>query len=92
MARSDRVGCEHLKEAPVSIRPNTPEGCEECLRDGTHWVHLRLCLSLRPRRLLRLLARAARRPGTSTRRGHPVMRSFETGEAWRWCFVDERLG
>jgi CPA1 family monovalent cation:H+ antiporter len=24
--------------------------------------------------------------------GHPVMRSFETGEAWRWCFVDERLG
>jgi CPA1 family monovalent cation:H+ antiporter len=24
--------------------------------------------------------------------GHPVMRSVERGEAWRWCYVDERLG
>ena len=91
VARSDRVGCEHLKEAPVSIRPNTPEGCEECLRDGTHWVHLRLCLTCghvgccdsSPERH----AAAHFHEG-----GHPVMRSFETGEAWRWCFVDERLG
>ncbi len=91
VARSDRVGCEHLKEAPVSIRPNTPEGCEECLRDGTHWVHLRLCLSCghvgccdsSPER---------HASGHFHEGGHPVMRSFETGEAWRWCFVDERLG
>jgi CPA1 family monovalent cation:H+ antiporter len=91
VARGDRVGCQHLKEAPVSIRPNTPEGCEECLRDGTHWVHLRLCLSCghvgccdsSPERH----AAAHFHEG-----GHPVMRSFETGEAWRWCFVDERLG
>ena len=46
VARIDRAeDCEHLKQAPVSVRPNTPEGCEECLRDGTHWVHLRLCLT-----------------------------------------------
>ena len=91
VARGDRVGCQHLKEAPVSIRPNTPEGCEECLRDGTHWVHLRLCLTCghvgccdsSPERH----AAAHFHEG-----GHPVMRSFETGEAWRWCFVDERLG
>jgi hypothetical protein len=24
--------------------------------------------------------------------GHPVMRSYEPGETWRWCFVDELLG
>jgi CPA1 family monovalent cation:H+ antiporter len=91
VARTDRVGCQHLKEAPVSVRPNTPEGCEECLRDGTHWVHLRLCLTCghvgccdsSPER------HAA---GHFHEGGHPVMRSFETGEAWRWCFVDERLG
>ena len=91
VARSDRLGCQHLKEAPVSIRPNTPEGCEECLRDGTHWVHLRLCLSCghvgccdsSPER---------HASGHFHEGGHPVMRSFETGEAWRWCFVDERLG
>ena len=91
VARGDRVGCQHLKDAPVSIRPNTPDGCEECLRDGTHWVHLRLCLTCghvgccdsSPERH----AAAHFHEG-----GHPVMRSFETGEAWRWCFVDERLG
>jgi len=91
VARGDRVGCQHLKDAPVSIRSNTPDGCEECLRDGTHWVHLRLCLTCghvgccdsSPERH----AAAHFHEG-----GHPVMRSFETGEAWRWCFVDERLG
>jgi CPA1 family monovalent cation:H+ antiporter len=91
VARGDRVGCQHLKEAPVSVRPNTPEGCEECLRDGTHWVHLRLCLTCghvgccdsSPER---------HATGHFHEGGHPVMRSFETGEAWRWCFVDERLG
>jgi Na+/H+ antiporter len=91
VARTDRVGCHHLKVAPVSIRPNTPEGCEECLRDGTRWVHLRLCLTCghvgccdsSPER---------HASGHFHEGGHPVMRSFETGEAWRWCFVDERLG
>ncbi|MDQ1600365.1 MAG: monovalent cation/hydrogen antiporter [Actinomycetota bacterium] len=91
VARTDRVGCQHLKEAPVSVRPNTPEGCEECLRDGTRWVHLRLCLTCghvgccdsSPER---------HASGHFHETGDPVMRSFETGEAWRWCYVDERLG
>ncbi len=93
VARIDRVeDCDHLKEAPISVRPNTPEGCEECLRDGTHWVHLRLCLtcghvgccdSSPERHADRHFQEADH---------HPVMRSFETGEAWRWCYVDERLG
>ena len=38
----------------------TPEGCEECLRDGLRWVHLRLCLDVRARRMLRLLGGQAR--------------------------------
>jgi Na+/H+ antiporter len=91
VARTDRVVCQHLTQAPVSVRPNTPEGCEECLRDGTRWVHLRLCLTCghvgccdsSPER---------HASGHFHEGGHPVIRSFETGEAWRWCFVDERLG
>src|SRR5207244_1948844 len=35
--------CDHLETAG-DPEPGTPEGCEECLRDGTAWVHLRLCL------------------------------------------------
>lgn len=80
--------CAHLAEAPLCVQPRTPQGCEECLRDGTTWVHLRLCLECghvgccdsSPQR---------HATGHFHQVGHPVMRSFEPGEAWRWCFVDE---
>jgi CPA1 family monovalent cation:H+ antiporter len=83
--------CEHLATAPCVLTPNTPDGCEECLRDGGTWVHLRLCLGCghvgccdsSP-------ARHASKHFDETT--HPVMRSFEPGETWRWCFVDEKLG
>jgi CPA1 family monovalent cation:H+ antiporter len=86
-----RGDCEHLREAPVSVEPVTPQGCADCLREGTTSVHLRLCLACgnvgccdsSP-------GRHAEAHFTST--GHPVMRSFEPGEAWRWCYVDELLG
>jgi CPA1 family monovalent cation:H+ antiporter len=73
------------------LTPNTPDGCEECLAAGSTWVHLRLCLQCghvgccdsSPER-------HADKHFAST--GHPVMRSFEPGEDWRWCFIDEKLG
>ncbi|MFC4913981.1 ubiquitin carboxyl-terminal hydrolase 14 [Actinomadura gamaensis] len=83
--------CEHVASLPVpEPSPRTPEGCEECLRDGTRWVHLRLCLACghvgccdsSPMR--HASAHAADEK-------HPVIRSFEPGEDWRWCFVDELI-
>ncbi len=84
-------GCEHLVSAPKVMAPNTPDGCEECLAEGGTWVHLRLCLDCghvgccdsSPSK------HASKHFATNH---HPVMRSFEPGENWRWCFVDERLG
>jgi len=84
-------GCEHLHEQETVPRPRTPEGCEECLRDGTEWVHLRLCMDCghvgccdsSPQVHADAHWRDAR---------HPVVRSFETGEAWRWCYEDQLLG
>jgi CPA1 family monovalent cation:H+ antiporter len=83
--------CEHLEQAPRVVTPNTPDECEECVRDGTRWVHLRLCLSCghvgccdsSPQKHASL---------HYAQRRHPVMRSIEPGEAWRWCFVDHLLG
>jgi hypothetical protein len=79
-------GCPHVSE----IRPVTPGGvgCEECLRQGSTWVHLRLCLSCghvgccdsSPHR---------HASGHAQLSGHPIVRSFEPGEDWRWCYVDE---
>ena len=92
VARVERIrACEHLTDAPVSVRPLTPDGCEECLRDGTRWVHLRLCLSCGH---VGCCDSSQYRHGDAhyQESGHPVMRSFEQGEAWRWCYIDERLG
>ena len=83
--------CEHLKNCGDIPKPRTPSGCEECLRDGTEWVHLRLCLACGH------VGCCDSSPGLHGAKhfqdtGHPVMRSFESGEAWRWCFVDELTG
>jgi hypothetical protein len=85
--------CQHLHEA-ARPQPQTPyaDGCPACLAGGfTDWVHLRLCLTCgvvaccdsSPRRHMSAHHDAE---------GHPVMRSYEPGEDWRWCFVDELLG
>ena len=86
-------GCVHLVEACERPMPTpvTPSGCEECLRDGTTWVHLRLCLTCGHVGCCdSSVERHATRHFEET--GHPVMRSFEPGEAWRWCFVDGLTG
>jgi CPA1 family monovalent cation:H+ antiporter len=83
--------CEHLQAAPHVAVARTPEGCEECLREGMQWVHLRLCLSCGHVGCCdsSIGNHAAKHFADVS---HPVMRSIEPGEAWRWCYVDERLG
>ncbi|HEV7205702.1 MAG TPA: Na+/H+ antiporter [Jatrophihabitans sp.] len=83
--------CEHLQKAPRQMRANTPDGCEQCLRDGTRWVHLRLCLSCGHVGCCDSSV-GKHAEGHFHETGHPVMRSIEPGEAWRWCYVDELLG
>jgi CPA1 family monovalent cation:H+ antiporter len=85
--------CEHLRAAcqVATPAPRTPGGCEECLRDGTTWVTLRLCLTCGH------VGCCDSSPGLHAdahfaATGHPVMRSIEPGEAWRWCYVDEIAG
>lgn len=84
-------GCEHLRQCTTIPKPRTPDGCEECLRDGTEWVHLRLCLACGH---VGCCDSSPQMHGTKhfQETGHPVMRSFEPGEAWRWCFIDELTG
>ena len=80
--------CTHLDQIQ-DVEPSA-QGCEECLRTGDTWVHLRMCLSCghvgccnsSKNKHAALHARAT---------GHPIVQSFEPGENWRWCFVDEVL-
>jgi uncharacterized UBP type Zn finger protein len=78
--------CEHLAQAKVTTTDK--DFCEDCVKIGATWVHLRLCLECghvgccdsSPNR-------HASKHFASTR--HPLMRSIEPGEAWVWCFVDQ---
>lgn len=78
--------CTHLDQIQ-GVKPGTP-GCEECLELGDTWVHLRLCLicghvgccdNSRNKH-------AAKHFHATN---HPLIQSFERGEDWRWCYVDE---
>lgn len=78
--------CSHVDQI-ADVEPSAA-GCEDCLRTGDSWVHLRMCLvcghvgccdSSRNRH--------ARRHWQET--GHPLIQSAEPGETWRWCYVDE---
>ena len=83
--------CEHLTSARDDVEPLTPEGCGECLRLGEQWVHLRLCLDCGN---VGCCDSSPNRHASAHYRetGHPVMRSLQPGETWRWCYVDDLVG
>jgi uncharacterized UBP type Zn finger protein len=82
--------CTHLDQVTIVNLPETVPGCEDCLRTGGRWVHLRMCESCghigccddSPNRHA-----TAHYHSTS----HPIVRSAEPGEDWSWCYVDELM-
>lgn len=79
-------GCEHF-EGLQTVTPSV-DGCEECLQVGDRWVHLRICLECGH---VGCCDSSKNKHATAHYRatGHPVIQSFEMGEAWGWCYVDE---
>jgi hypothetical protein len=78
--------CNHLDS--IQRAPPSGPGCEECLRSGSAWVHLRCCATCghvgccdsSPNHHARAHFAAS---------GHPLVQSYEPGEEWFWCFLDE---
>lgn len=79
--------CSHLGEIRA-VSPHTPAGCEECLKSGMRWVHLRLCLECGHVGCCDQ-SQGKHASGHFHATRHPIMRSFEPGEDWGWCYVDE---
>ena len=78
--------CAHLGQIR-EVQPKT-NGCEECLRSGERWVQLRMCLTCGH------VGCCDSSPGKHATghflaTQHPIMRSAEPGQAWRWCYVDQ---
>ncbi len=84
-------GCDHLDAAPVTCVPDTPGACQECLDEGMTWVHLRMCLTCGHVACCDSSV-GNHATGHYQSTAHPVMRSVEPGEAWRWCYLDNLLG
>ena len=85
--RSRMKTCTHLDQIR-DVKPLTPNGCEECLKMGDTWVHLRLCLECGH---VGCCDSSKNKHATKHfhRTKHPIMKSFEPGENWGWCYIDE---
>ena len=79
--------CAHLDEIH-DVQPSSRRGCEECLALGDRWVHLRECLVCGN---VGCCDSSKNKHATAHFHAtqHPLMKSFQPGEDWGWCFVDE---
>jgi hypothetical protein len=78
--------CEHVA-AIADVTPSA-KGCEDCLKIGASWVHLRLCRNCGH---VGCCDSSPNRHATKHFHGvgHPMIQSFETGEDWGYCYVDD---
>ncbi|MFI5907718.1 ubiquitin carboxyl-terminal hydrolase 14 [Dactylosporangium sp. NPDC051541] len=82
------TGCTHADQV-TDVTPSA-DGCEDCLKTGGRWVHLRLCLTCghvgccdsSP-------AKHATAHFHTT--DHPLVQSYEPGEEWVWCYADDTI-
>ena len=88
--RPSSARCSHVPPTAARPPPPTAAGCEDCLREGGRWVHLRLCLDCghvgccddSP-------GRHATAHWHATR--HPLVQSLDPGEDWAWCYADQLM-
>ena len=80
--------CTHLDQIQVTELPESVAGCEECLKVGDPWLHLRICLVCGK---VGCCDDSPNKHATKHARedAHPLIRSLEPGEEWSWCYVDD---
>jgi uncharacterized UBP type Zn finger protein len=91
---SDRIDlsvpCAHTKSLAIHTVHRPPRGCEDCLKMGGEWVHLRICLTCghvgccdsSPNRHATAHFHATK---------HPIVTSGEVGETWAYCYIDDQF-
>ena len=77
--------CTHLDQAN-DVTPSG-NGCVECLATGDRWVHLRLYMTCGH---VGCCASSPNKHATAHfhSEGHPLVQSYEPGEDWWWCYLD----
>ena len=80
--------CEHFSEIR-DVKPSA-DGCEDCLKIGGSWVHLRMCMSCGH---VGCCDNSPNRHATKhyNSEAHPIVRSIEPGELWGYCYPDDEF-
>jgi uncharacterized UBP type Zn finger protein len=79
--------CTHRDAINIEdIKPGS-KGCEECLKSGDRWVHLRICLTCGH---VGCCNQSKNKHATKhfKETGHPVIQSYQPGEDWKYCYID----
>ena len=84
------AACSHLDRVRIVEPPEEIAGCEECLRIGSGWVHLRMCQTCGT---IRCCDSSPNKHASrhAAEAGHPIVRSVEPGEDWSWCYLDQLM-
>ena len=82
------VPCDHVAETSIRKVNRPAPGCEDCLKMGGRWVHLRECLTCGH---IGCCDSSPNKHATAHfhHTKHPIVSSAEPGENWCWCYVDE---
>jgi uncharacterized UBP type Zn finger protein len=82
------TACSHVDEVQLRELPAEVDGCEDCLRIGGEWLHLRICLMCGH---VGCCDSSPNRHATAHfhETTHPITRSLQPGENWSWCYADE---
>lgn len=83
------MSCKHVNQINPHVTPSA-QGCEDCLKIGGQWVHLRMCL------ICGHVGCCDSSPNKHATQhfhdtAHPIIQSAEPGENWRWCYVDQAV-
>jgi hypothetical protein len=86
---SDQNICTHLNDI-TTVKIGDGNVCEECIKTGSQWVHLRSCQTCG------VTLCCDQSPQTHMTKhyhqtNHPVIASAQPGERWLWCYVDEQM-
>ncbi len=90
MASDDlaNAGCQH-REMIHEVTPSA-KGCEDCLKTGDRWVHLRMCMTCGYAGCCES-SRNKHASKHARATGHPLVTSLEFGEEWAYCYEDEEI-
>ena len=78
--------CTH--KDTISVKNTSVDVCQDCVEQGDSWVHLRMCMSCG---YVGCCDSSKNKHARShfEESNHPIIRSIEPGEEWRWCYIDE---